>query len=65
MEGAKLHKQCDINDASAKAIHRKVGKMIAAYCQPIYAIESSGCKVLIHVLAPKYRIPIGSILLRW
>ena len=57
MEVVKLHKQWDINDASTKAIHQQVRKMIAVDCQMISVVESSGFKVLIHALAPKYRIP--------
>ena len=57
MEAAELHKQWDINDPSAKAIHRKIGEMIAVDCQPISVVESSGFKALIHTIAPKYRIP--------
>ena len=57
MEAAELRKQWDINDASAKGIHRKIGLMIAVDCQPISVIENSDFKALIHALAPKYRIP--------
>ena len=32
MEAAELRKQWDINDASAKAFNRKIGKMIAVDC---------------------------------
>ena len=32
MEAAELHKQWDINDASTKAIHRKIGEIIAGDC---------------------------------
>ena len=56
MEAAELHKQWDTNDASAKAIHQKVGEMIAMDCQPISVVESS-FKALIHALTPKYLIP--------
>ena len=57
MEAAELRKQWDINDTSAKAIHRKIGEMIAVACQPTSVVENSGFKALIHALAPKYRIP--------
>ena len=57
IEAAELHKQWNINDASAKAIHQKVGEMIAVDFQTISVSESSCFKALIHTLAPKYHIP--------
>ena len=64
MKVAELHKQWDINDASTKVIHLKVGEMIAVDCQPISAVESSGLKHSYTHLLPNTAFLVGSILLR-
>ena len=65
MEVVKLHKQWDINDASTKAIHQQVRKIIAVDCQLISVVESSGFKVLIHArLLPNTAFLVGRNLLR-
>ena len=64
MEVAELHKQWDINDASAKAIHQKIGEMIAVDCQPTSAVENSGLKRSYTRLLPNTAFLVGSILPR-
>lgn len=47
----------DINHSSAKAIHKKIGEMIAVDLQPYSMVEDPGFRRLINHLEPRYQIP--------
>jgi len=52
-----LNKQWDINDARAKAVHQRLGEMIAIYYQPMSIIEDMGFRRFVNILEPKYNLP--------
>lgn len=52
-----LNKQWDINDARAKAVHQRLGEMIALDYQPMSIVEDMGFRRFVTVLEPKYNLP--------
>ena len=47
----------DINDFRARAIHKKLGEMIAIDSQPLYIVEDPGFISFVKNLEPRYKIP--------
>ena len=58
LQGTKqLNKQWDINDARAKAVHQRLGEMIALDYQPMSIVEDVGFRRFVNILEPKYSLP--------
>ena len=47
----------NVNDAKSRAIHFKIGEMIALDCQPLSVVEDDGFMKLIIFLKPTYPFP--------
>jgi len=54
----------DINDFRVRAIHKKLGEMIAIDSQPLYIVEDPGFISFIKSLEPRYKIPSRKYFLR-
>ena len=52
-----LNKQWDINDTRAKAVHQRLGEMIALDYQPMSIVEDMGFRRFVNILEPKYNLP--------
>ena len=52
-----LNKQLVINDARAKAVHQRLGEIIALDYQPMSVVEDMGFRRFVNVLERKYNLP--------
>ena len=56
-EAQELSKPWDINDTRSQHVHKRIGKMLAVDCQPLWMVEDVGFKRVLQVLEPHYKCP--------